>query len=118
MNYRSVMIFGRATKVEEGQEKRAAFDALVEHVAAGRTRDARPPTEAEMRKTLLLKLPITEASAKVRTGGPVDDAEDLDMPIWAGVLPCALTFADPAPDAGITAPVPDYVTTYTRVMRR
>jgi uncharacterized protein len=114
MNYRSVMVFGRATKVDDLDEKRAAFDALVEHVAAGRTRDARPPTEAEMRKTLLLKLPITEASAKVRTGGPVDDAEDVDLPIWAGVLPCALTFANPAPDTGVTAAVPDYVTGYSR----
>jgi nitroimidazol reductase NimA-like FMN-containing flavoprotein (pyridoxamine 5'-phosphate oxidase superfamily) len=118
MNYRSVMIFGRATKVDDEDEKRAAFDALVEHVAAGRTRDARPPTLAEMRKTLLLKLPVTEASAKVRTGGPVDDADDMAMPIWAGVLPCTMTFANPAPDAGITAETPDYVTTYTRAVRR
>jgi uncharacterized protein len=114
MNYRSVMVFGRATKVDDGDEKQAAFDALVEHVAAGRTRDARPPTEAEMRKTLLLKLPITEASAKVRTGGPVDDADDMDRPIWAGVLPCSLTFANPAPDPGITAAIPDYLGNYAR----
>ena len=114
MNYRSVMLFGRATKVDDTDEKRAAFDALVEHVAAGRTRDARPPRADEMRKTLLLKLPITEASAKVRTGGPVDDADDMDMPIWAGVLPCTMTFADPTPDTGVIAPVPDYVTNYSR----
>jgi uncharacterized protein len=114
MNYRSVLVFGVAAKVADGEEKRAALAALVEHVVAGRGSDARPPTDAEMRKTLVLRLPITEASAKVRTGGPIDDEEDMGMPIWAGVVPCRLVFDDPIAEPGITAPVPGYVSAYAR----
>jgi nitroimidazol reductase NimA-like FMN-containing flavoprotein (pyridoxamine 5'-phosphate oxidase superfamily) len=114
MNYRSVVVFGRATVVDDPDEKRRAFDALVEHVVRGRSVDARPPTDAEMRKTLLVKLPITEASAKVRTGGPIDDDEDLAMPIWAGVVPCAISFGTPEPDAGVTANAPAYAAQYSR----
>lgn len=113
MNYRSAMVFGRATKVE-GAEKDAAFHALVEHVAPGRMTDARPPSPAEARTTLVLALPITEASAKVRTGGPVDDDEDMDSPIWAGVVPARVAFGTPAADNGVTAPVPEYLARYTR----
>ena len=114
MNYRSVVVFGRATVVDDPDEKRRAFDALVEHVVRGRSVDARPPTDAEMRKTLLVKLPITEASAKVRTGGPIDDAEDLGLPIWAGQLPLSTAYASPVAEPGITAAVPAYVTGYRR----
>jgi nitroimidazol reductase NimA-like FMN-containing flavoprotein (pyridoxamine 5'-phosphate oxidase superfamily) len=114
MNYRSVFVFGRATVVDDPDEKRRAFDALVEHVVRGRSVDARPPTDAEMRKTLLVKLPITEASAKVRTGGPIDDDEDMAMPIWAGVVPCAISFGPPEPDAGVTANAPAYAVQYSR----
>jgi nitroimidazol reductase NimA-like FMN-containing flavoprotein (pyridoxamine 5'-phosphate oxidase superfamily) len=113
-NYRSVMVFGHATKVDDGEEKRAALHALVEHVVRGRSDDARPPTESEMRKTLVLRLPIIEASAKIRTGGPVDDDEDLTLPIWAGVLPSAVTFGTPVPEPGVDAPVPAYVQHYSR----
>jgi nitroimidazol reductase NimA-like FMN-containing flavoprotein (pyridoxamine 5'-phosphate oxidase superfamily) len=115
MNYRSAMVFGHAIKVEDVEEKRAALHALVEHVVAGRSEDARPPTDAEMRKTLVLRLPISEASAKIRTGGPVDDEDDLSMPIWAGVLPCAVAFGSAVAEPGIVAPVPAYVQQYTRV---
>jgi nitroimidazol reductase NimA-like FMN-containing flavoprotein (pyridoxamine 5'-phosphate oxidase superfamily) len=114
MNYRSVMVFGRAMPVRDLEAKRTALHALVEHVVRGRTTDARPPTDAELRKTLVLTLPITEASAKVRTGGPVDDAEDLAMPIWAGVVPAAIAFGTGIAEPGITAPVPDYVSEYVR----
>jgi nitroimidazol reductase NimA-like FMN-containing flavoprotein (pyridoxamine 5'-phosphate oxidase superfamily) len=112
MNYRSVMVFGTARRVDETQEKRAAFAALVEHVVPGRTADARPPTDNEMRKTLVLALPISEASAKVRTGGPVDDDEDLALPVWAGVVPCRLVFGDPTAEPEIDGPAPDYVRAY------
>ncbi len=112
MNYRSVMIFGRARRVEEDREKRAALDALVEHVVPGRGADARRPTPAEMRKTLVLGLPITEASAKVRTGGPIDDEDDFALPVWAGVIPCALTFGDPVPEPEIDTATPEYVRAY------
>ena len=114
MNYRSVVVFGYATVVEDDAEKIAALDALVEHVVPGRSADARPPTPSELRRTLVLRLPITEASAKVRTGGPVDDEEDLTLPIWAGVVPCALTFAAPEPVADVLVGAPAYATNYER----
>jgi nitroimidazol reductase NimA-like FMN-containing flavoprotein (pyridoxamine 5'-phosphate oxidase superfamily) len=114
MNYRSVMVFGTATTVDDVDEKARALDALVEHVVHGRTADARPPTENELRGTLVLKLPITEASAKVRTGGPIDDADDMDLPVWAGVVPARITFGTPEPDAGVTATPPDYAAAYDR----
>jgi nitroimidazol reductase NimA-like FMN-containing flavoprotein (pyridoxamine 5'-phosphate oxidase superfamily) len=114
MNYRSVMVFGRATKVDEGDEKLAALNALVEHVVPGRGVDARPPAANEMRKTLMLKLSLAEASAKVRRGGPIDDEEDLAMPIWAGVLPCTLSYGTPRPEPEVTAAPPAYVTNYMR----
>jgi nitroimidazol reductase NimA-like FMN-containing flavoprotein (pyridoxamine 5'-phosphate oxidase superfamily) len=114
MNYRSVLIFGTAQRVDDADEKRHAFDALVEHVVPGRTADARPPNDAEMRKTLVVKLPITEASAKVRTGGPIDDEEDLALPIWAGVVPCATRFDTPRADEGVSLPAPEYARSYAR----
>jgi len=114
MNYRSVMVFGNATRVDDPDEKRAALDALVEHVVPGRSVDARPPSETEMRKTLVLRLPITEASAKVRTGGPVDDDEDLVLPIWSGQLPVNTVFGAPIADAHTAEPMPAYVRDYRR----
>jgi nitroimidazol reductase NimA-like FMN-containing flavoprotein (pyridoxamine 5'-phosphate oxidase superfamily) len=114
MNYRSVVIFGTAERVDDLDEKRRALDALVEHVVAGRGADARPPTESEMRKTLVVRLPIREASAKVRTGGPVDDEEDLALDIWAGVVPCRVTFDAPEPEPGVTTSVPRYLQRDTR----
>ncbi len=109
MNYRSVMIFGTATRVDDPDEKYAALHALVEHVVPGRMADARPPADGEMRKTLVLALPIDEASAKVRTGGPIDDEEDLALPIWAGVLPIRAQWLTPENDAklreGIELPI-------------
>jgi nitroimidazol reductase NimA-like FMN-containing flavoprotein (pyridoxamine 5'-phosphate oxidase superfamily) len=114
MNYRSVVAFGVATKVEAFDEKRTALAALVEHVVRGRGIDARPPTDEELRATLVLRLPLEEVSAKVRTGGPIDDEDDLGLPVWAGVLPCTTTYGTPEPDAGVDAAVPGYVTNYTR----
>ncbi|HEV7526533.1 MAG TPA: pyridoxamine 5'-phosphate oxidase family protein [Acidimicrobiia bacterium] len=114
MNYRSVMIFGRAVRVDDTDEKDAALHALVEHVVPGRTADARPPSAEELRKTSVLQMAITEASAKVRTGGPVDDEDDMALPIWAGQVPISTTYAAPTPEPGITAPVPGYVSGYRR----
>jgi nitroimidazol reductase NimA-like FMN-containing flavoprotein (pyridoxamine 5'-phosphate oxidase superfamily) len=113
MNYRSVMIFGRATRVDDLDEKQAALRALVEHVVPGRSVDAREPSANELRTTLVLTLPISEASAKVRTGGPIDDEEDLGLPVWAGQLPLATTFGDPIADTSGIA-LPDYVRDYRR----
>ena len=87
MNYRCVVLLGVARKVDDEAEKERAFDAIVEHVLPGRSAVARPSNASELRSTLILRLPIEEGSAKVRTGGPVDDAEDMDLPVWAGVVP-------------------------------
>ena len=114
MNYRSVVVFGNAREVSDPEEKLRALDALVEHMMKGRGKEVRPPNEIELKQTLVLALPLEEASAKIRTGGPVDDAEDYALPIWAGVLPLTLMPGEPVADAGVTVAVPDYVRRYTR----
>jgi len=116
INYRSVVIIGRAAEVTDLDEKRLGLEALVEHIIPGRTADARPPTEKELRSTMLLKLPLTESSAKVRTGWPADDAEDYDLNIWAGVIPFSHQIEAPLDDPGLRfeLPAPDYVVQYQR----
>jgi uncharacterized protein len=114
MNYRSAVVFGLAREVTSDDEKRLALEALVEHVVRGRSAESRPPNEKEMRATLVLALPITEASAKIRMGGPVDDEEDYALPVWAGVLPLTLTPGVPVPDAGVVGEVPAYLLEYRR----
>jgi len=94
INYRSVVVLGTATNVE-GDEKAAALQAFTEHVAPGRWDEARQPTEQELKATWILSLPLTEASAKVRSGPPEDDPEDLDFPVWSGVVPVHLA-AEPS----------------------
>src|SRR5439155_12998311 len=86
LNYRSPVVVGRARPVDDPDEKRAALAAVVEHVAPGRSADARPPSDEELAATTVLVLPIKEASAKVRTGPPGDFDRDLELPIWAGVI--------------------------------
>ena len=98
MNYRSVVVFGPARAVDDRAEKLAALEALVERIVVGRWSDARHPTEAELRQTLVVALPLTEASAKVRTGPPIDDEEDYRLPVWAGVIPLEIRRLDPVPD--------------------
>jgi nitroimidazol reductase NimA-like FMN-containing flavoprotein (pyridoxamine 5'-phosphate oxidase superfamily) len=100
MNYRCVVLFGRATRVSDLAEMRAASLGLLDHLAPGRAADARPPTDEELRATLMVRLAIVEGSAKVRTGGPVDDAEDLGLDVWAGEVPVGLVAGTPVPDAG------------------
>lgn len=116
INYRSVMIIGHASEVTDLDEKRLGLEALVEHIIPGRTADARPPTEKELRSTMLLKLPLTESSAKIRTGWPSDDDEDYDLSIWAGVIPFShqieAAMDDPALRFELDAP--DYVLNYQR----
>jgi len=99
MNYRSVVLLGQAEKVEDDDEKRRAFDVIVDHVLPGRSAAARATSPSELRTTLVLKLAIDEGSAKVRTGGAVDDEEDHDLPVWAGVIPLRLTPGAPEQDA-------------------
>ena len=94
VNYRSVVVFGTATLVE-GDEKREALRALTEQLAPGRWDEARQPTEKELKATWILSLPLDESSAKVRTGPEEDEPEDLDLPVWAGVVPVQL-MAEPS----------------------
>lgn len=98
MNYRSVVAFGRA-RVLEGEEKERALAAFVEHMVPGRSAEARPPTARELDATLVLALPLREASAKVRTGPPHDDEADMVLDVWAGVIPLALVQGEPVRDA-------------------
>lgn len=90
MNYRSVVVLGTAREVKDPIEKRRALDAIVDHVAAGRSGEARGPNDNELAATRVLSLPLEEVSAKVRTGPPIDDEEDSAWPVWAGVLPLRL----------------------------
>jgi nitroimidazol reductase NimA-like FMN-containing flavoprotein (pyridoxamine 5'-phosphate oxidase superfamily) len=101
MNYRSVVIFGRAEVVDDPDEKQRVFLAMVDHVVAGRSAECRAPSEAESRKTRVLRLAITEASAKVRTGPPVEEPDDLALPYWGGVVPVTTAFGTAIPDAHV-----------------
>ncbi|MGZ5494198.1 MAG: pyridoxamine 5'-phosphate oxidase family protein [Thermoanaerobaculia bacterium] len=116
MNYRSVVVFGTATEVTDRDEKDRVLTAIVEHVARGRSADARGPNEIELRQTLVLALPITEASAKIRTGGPIDDEEDYSLPVWAGVLPLRMVPGEPVADEKLDSAmeVPGYLKHYRR----
>jgi len=119
MNYRSVVMFGRARAIEESTEKVAALRAIVEHAFPGRYDAVRAPDRKELRQTAVLTLPIEEASAKVRSGPPVDDEEDYALEVWAGVLPLELTPQAAIPDARLSpgAVLPELVSSYRRASR-
>jgi nitroimidazol reductase NimA-like FMN-containing flavoprotein (pyridoxamine 5'-phosphate oxidase superfamily) len=106
MNYRSVVVLGTAVRVTDPEQAAAALEVLVDHVVPGRTAEARPPTPTELRQTAVLVVPIEEASIKERTGGARDEPEDLDLPVWAGVLPLSVQAGSPVPDADVLAEVP------------
>jgi hypothetical protein len=116
MNYRSVVIFGKATLLEDPAAKREGLHAFTEHVAPGRWQEVRQPSEEELMSTAVLAIPLKEVSAKVRTGPPIDDEQDYALPIWAGVLPLELTPTTPLPDDRLPKEiaVPDYIRRYTR----
>jgi len=116
MNYRSVVILGKAELVTDADEKNGALEAFTEHIIPGRWAEVRWPTELELKATTVLRLPIDEASAKVRTGDPVDDDEDYSMNVWAGVLPLALTPGQPIADAKLSSGIstPKHALNYTR----
>jgi nitroimidazol reductase NimA-like FMN-containing flavoprotein (pyridoxamine 5'-phosphate oxidase superfamily) len=120
MNYRSVVILGNAREVTDAAEKRRAQSVLVEHVMPGRTAVARAPNERELDATIVLSMPITEASAKIRTGPPMDAAEDYGQGCWAGVLPLQLTALAPVPDPNLPpgVPVPESLSSWSRTARR
>jgi nitroimidazol reductase NimA-like FMN-containing flavoprotein (pyridoxamine 5'-phosphate oxidase superfamily) len=116
VNYRSVMILGKAQLVEDPAEKMDALRIFTEHVMKGRWNDVRIPTEQELKATIVLSLPLEEVSAKVRTGGPVDDEGDYTLPVWAGVLPLETVVKPPLPDAQRKndPPIPEYLKNYKR----
>lgn len=114
INYRSVVVLGKATLVEDTGEKDKALEAFTEHIIPGRWPEIRWPNELELKATAVLKLPIEEASAKVRVGDPKDDEEDYAMNIWAGVLPLTTVPGEPIDDSRLTSkmPVPEHVSKY------
>jgi nitroimidazol reductase NimA-like FMN-containing flavoprotein (pyridoxamine 5'-phosphate oxidase superfamily) len=116
MNYRSVVVFGKATVVEESDQKLAALRALSEHMIPGRWAEVRGPSEPEMKATVVLSLPLAEASAKVRTGPPLDDEEDYDLQVWAGVIPLRLVADSPVADPRLPdgVAVPGHASDYRR----
>src|SRR5579872_3388044 len=116
MNYRSVVVLGKATLIDDPQEKLEALRLLSEHVIPGRWEDSRQPNERELKATSVLRVPIEEFSAKVRKGPVVDDEEDYSFPTWAGVVPLEIKAGEPSDDARLTAgvKVPAYVRPYSR----
>jgi nitroimidazol reductase NimA-like FMN-containing flavoprotein (pyridoxamine 5'-phosphate oxidase superfamily) len=119
MNYRSVVVLGRAEELTQHEQKMDAMRALVEHVAKGRWDDARPPSDEELRATRILALPLDEASAKVRVGPPIDDEADYALPIWAGVVPINLVPGAPVADSRLDSRIapPAYAMNYLRPRR-
>ena len=111
MNYRSVVAFGTARKIQDPAEKTRALLVISEHLLKGRWKDVRGPSEQELKATAVLRFAIDEASAKVRQGPPLDDEEDYSLPVWAGVLPLKLTAQEPVPDSRMVEGVaePEYV---------
>ena len=116
MNYRSVVIFGRARLIEDEQEKIDALRALSEHIVPGRWDDVRGPNERELQQTTVLSLPLTEASAKIRTGPPLDDEEDYQLNVWAGTIPLSLVSGPPINDPELKSDLkaPRYALDYHR----
>jgi nitroimidazol reductase NimA-like FMN-containing flavoprotein (pyridoxamine 5'-phosphate oxidase superfamily) len=116
LKYRSVVAMGNARLVTDRDEKLRGLAAVLDHVASGRAADSRPPNARELAATAVLALDLVEVSAKVRTGGPVDDADDIALPHWAGVVPLTITAGTPVPadDLDVGVPLPSYLTPYQR----
>jgi uncharacterized protein len=117
MNYRSVMIFGTATVVSELDQKMSALQAFTEHIVPGRWSEVRQPNSKELEATVVLALPLIEASAKVRAGHPTDEPEDYDLPIWAGEIPLRLVADSPINDSSLLQGIepPDYALNYLKL---
>jgi nitroimidazol reductase NimA-like FMN-containing flavoprotein (pyridoxamine 5'-phosphate oxidase superfamily) len=116
MNYRSVVILGKATLVDDPVQKLEVLRVLSEHILPGRWDEVRQPNERELKATSVLRVPIEEFSAKVRTGPPIDDAEDYAFPTWAGVIPLETRAGEPVTDPRLATgcPVPAYAQSYSR----
>jgi nitroimidazol reductase NimA-like FMN-containing flavoprotein (pyridoxamine 5'-phosphate oxidase superfamily) len=117
MNYRSAVILGTATLVADAAEKIAALRALSEHIVPGRWDDARQPNEIELKATSVLRVPITEFSAKVRVGPAIDDDEDYSFPTWAGVIPLEMSVGAPIVDERCSHELPAYLRNYSRTQK-
>ena len=116
MNYRTVVVYGRVEEVTDGDELRQVFDVITDHVAPGRSADARPPRDDELRQTTFVKLPLDECSAKVSDGFPEEPDDDLALDVWAGILPLRVVAGDPVPDPLLREGIetPSYITDYRR----
>ncbi|HUQ33518.1 MAG TPA: pyridoxamine 5'-phosphate oxidase family protein [Pyrinomonadaceae bacterium] len=116
MNYRSVVVFGKAEVVEEESEKMKALHAFTDHIMRRRWEESRPPTSQELRATIVLALSLDEASAKIRTGPPIDDDEDYSIPVWAGELSLHLATGQAVPDPRLLDGIglPRYIRDYSR----
>lgn len=119
MNYRSAVIYGTFELVDGNQQKMAALDAFMDKIAAGRKHEARPGDANELAATSVLRIPLTEAATKINNTGPEDKPEDLDLPVWAGVLPMAIKYSEPIPDnigqsSSGDIPIPAYVQQWTK----
>jgi len=116
LNYRSAVVLGKARSVDDVREKRRALEAVVEHIAPGRSREARPPSKQELAGTSVLAVDLDEASAKVRTGPPVDFEGDLELPVWAGVLPLRIVAGEPVADSAVepSTEIPASIARYSR----
>jgi nitroimidazol reductase NimA-like FMN-containing flavoprotein (pyridoxamine 5'-phosphate oxidase superfamily) len=118
VNYRSVVVLGQAEAIEAPAEKMAAIEAFTERLIPGRWAEVRPPTAKELKAIQVLALPLGEASAKLRTGPPVDDEEDYALDVWAGVIPLATTASAPTPDERLSESVPPSAAAAKWVARR
>jgi len=120
MNYRSVVVLGTAELVSDPVEKVKALHSLSEHIVPGRWDQSRGPSEQELKATWVLRLPLTECSAKIRTGPPIDDEEDYSLPAWAGVIPLRLVAGQPIADPKLAPEIatPDNVAHYSRARNR
>ena len=116
VNYRSVMILGKAVPIEDPETKNTLLNNFIEGLFPGRVETLRPNNDQEIKATTVLSLPISEASAKVRTGNPVDDDEDYELPIWAGVIPLHMSVGKPQDDGRVLdgVEVPDHVMNFGR----
>ncbi len=117
VNYRSVVVFGQAEQIEDRDDKRRALEAFTDKLVPGRWDEVRPPNERELRGTAVLRMPLAEASAKVRRGGPVDEEADYELPVWAGTIGLRVALEPPEPDGRLLPGVecPDHVEEFVRV---
>jgi hypothetical protein len=116
VNYRSVVVFGQTEQIEESGDKRRALEAFTEKLVPGRWGDVRVPSEQELRGTAVRRIPLEEASAKVRSGGPVEEEADYDLPVWAGTIRLHLAASPPEPDGRLQPDVecPAYVNEFAQ----